>query len=56
MSIAEVIDMRVKKNSVPTSQKTLHIYITKTNQLILYGEMIADYSEKHTTPPPQKRK
>jgi len=38
------------KNSVRTSKRTLHFTITKINWLMLFKEIIAVYSEKHTKP------
>jgi hypothetical protein len=36
------------KNSVPTSQKTDSVSITKTNMLMLFWEIIAVYSSSNT--------
>jgi hypothetical protein len=38
------------KNSVRTSERTPHITVTKINWLMLFKEIIAVYSEKHTKP------
>lgn len=38
----------ILKNSVPTSQKTYCISITKTKQLMLFREISTVYSENHT--------
>jgi hypothetical protein len=38
------------KNSVCTAKKTPHFTITKINLLMLFKEIIADYSENHMKP------
>jgi hypothetical protein len=38
------------KNSVRTSKRTPHFTITEINRLMLFKEIIAVYSEKHTKP------
>jgi hypothetical protein len=40
--------LNVIKNSVRTSKRTPHFTITKINWLMLFKEIIAVYSEKHT--------
>jgi hypothetical protein len=40
----------VFNNSVRTSKRTTHFTITKINWLMLFKEMIAVYSEKHSNP------
>jgi hypothetical protein len=40
----------VFKNSVRTSKRPPHFTITKINWLTLFKEIIAVYTEKHTTP------
>jgi hypothetical protein len=43
------------KNSDRTSKRTPHFTITKINWLMLFKEVIAVYSEKHTKPINTKR-
>jgi hypothetical protein len=38
------------KNPVRTSKRTPHFTIAKINRLMLFKEVIAVYSEKHTKP------
>jgi hypothetical protein len=40
----------VSSNSVPTSRKTHNVSITKTNQLLLFMEILAIYCEDHIKP------
>jgi hypothetical protein len=40
----------VLKNSVRTSKRTQHLAITRINQLLLFEEIIAVYTENRTQP------
>jgi hypothetical protein len=42
--------LNIFKNSVRTAKKTPHFTITKINQLALFKEIIAVYTEHHTRP------